>query len=717
MGSVFRARDLLSGSIVALKRVSVPADEWLPDSDGSKEQYLTLAQEYQALATLRHPHIISVYDFGFDQSRRPYFTMEYIEGGCDIVEYGEALPLNSKINLLVQMLQALVYLHRRGIIHRDLKPANAVVIDGKVRVLDFGVSVTTQQTVEHITHSTAGTMAYLAPEIFKNEPYSRASDLYAFGVIAFQLLTGAFPYTTFSLAVLLHDILEKQVDTTRYGLRPEIADVLNRLLAKERQKRYDDAQIVIQDLCRASELPTPPESIELRESFLQAAKFVGRKEEMAQLSSRLDDMQASRGSALLVGGESGVGKTRLLDELRIRALVEGVLVLRGQAAYTGPRPFEMWRHVLHSLSLYASLSPEELLLFRSAIPDVEWPALRESQDRTPLTPKESQERLCRAVSDILQRTGRPVLIILEDLQWAGSESLGLMNGLMSTVSNKPLFITGSFRDDRPLPASINLDLAEVMTLHRLDREGIAAFSQSMLGSAGKKPEIVQLLEDQTEGNAFFLVEVVRALAEEAGELDKVGIMTLPKSIMTGGIQAIIDRRLARVPEEAQPLMRLASVAARVLDLDLLRLLDPAVNLEKWLTMLMDVAVIEPYGDTWWFSHDKLREAIKDSMPHELHHELHHRVAAGMEALYPDMPEKAGALSLHWMIAGDRLRQLHYAEIAGRQAAANNANTEAVKFYKRALAALETLPESPERDERELALRKALSPLVETRNAS
>ncbi|MFN2189923.1 MAG: serine/threonine-protein kinase, partial [Candidatus Promineifilaceae bacterium] len=285
MGSVFRARDLLSGNIVALKRVSVPADEWLPDSDGSKEQYLTLAQEYQALATLRHPHIISVYDFGFDQSRRPYFTMEYIEGGCDIVEYGEALPLNSKINLLVQMLQALVYLHRRGIIHRDLKPANAVVIDGKVRVLDFGVSVTTQQTVEHITHSTAGTMAYLAPEIFKNEPYSRASDLYAFGVIAFQLLTGAFPYTTFSLAVLLHDILEKQVDTTRYGLRPEIADVLNRLLAKERQKRYDDAQIVIQDLCRASELPTPPESIELRESFLQAAKFVGRKEEMAQLSS------------------------------------------------------------------------------------------------------------------------------------------------------------------------------------------------------------------------------------------------------------------------------------------------------------------------------------------------------------------------------------------------------------------------------------------------
>jgi predicted ATPase len=206
------------------------------------------------------------------------------------------------------------------------------------------------------------------------------------------------------------------------------------------------------------------------------------------------------------------------------------------------------------------------------------------------------------------------------------------------------------------------------------------------------------------------VEVARALAEEAGQLEKVSAMTLPENIMTGGIQAIMDRRLARVPEEARPLMLQASVASRVLDLDLLRLLEPEVDLEAWLAAVTEVTVLEPFGDTWRFAHDKLREAIRESLSHELHHELHHRVAAGMELLYPDVPDTAGALALHWGIAGNREKELHYAEIAGRQAAANNAATEAVQYFEKALRALRTLPTSPLRDERERQLKAALDKL-------
>jgi serine/threonine protein kinase len=142
MGVVYRAEDLLTGKPVALKRVTIPADQFIldPDIDGSNYN-LSLAQEFQALATIRHPNIISVYDFGFDRQGMPYFTMEFIEGGQDILEVGRDLSLEKKIDFIIQVLQALVYLHRRGILHRDLKPANAMVLDGKVRLLDFGLSV------------------------------------------------------------------------------------------------------------------------------------------------------------------------------------------------------------------------------------------------------------------------------------------------------------------------------------------------------------------------------------------------------------------------------------------------------------------------------------------------------------------------------------------------------------------------------------------------
>jgi tetratricopeptide (TPR) repeat protein len=716
MGAVYRAEDLLTGKQVALKRVTIPADQILLDPDTESDHNLTLAQEFQALATIRHPQIISVYDFGFDRQRMPYFTMEYIEGGQDILAYGQGLALEKKIDLIIQVLQALVYLHRRGILHRDLKPANALVVDGRVILLDFGLSVITSRTVEHVTQTTAGTMAYLAPEIFQGEPYSRASDLYAVGMIAFQLFSGRFPFNASNMATMLHDILEQKVEASTYGVDEKLAAVLDRLLAKSRDERYDDPVQVIHDLCMATDSPPPSESEAIRESFLQAAKFVGREKEMARLAGMLEEISNGRGVALLVGGESGVGKSRLMEELRIRALVEGVLVLRGQAVQAGRSPYELWRNVLRSMSLYADINDEEAALIRLAVPDTDGPVgYGDPQPSTfgqpPLSPREGQQRLGRAVSESLARMEQPVMIVLEDLQWAGSESIDLMTDLMSTVTDQALLLAGTYRDDRALPLPSDLPHAETITLQRLTEEGIADFSQSMLGDAGRDPEVVELLRHETEGNAFFLVETVRALAEEAGQLDQIRAMSLPESIMTVGIQAILERRLSRVPVESRPLLQQASVAARVLDLELLRLLAPDVDLDEWLSVVTNVTVLEPFGDTWRFSHDKLREWIKESLSHELHHELHRRVAAGMEQLYPEAAENAGALALHWGIAGNREKELHYAEIAGHQAAKNNANLDAIRFFERALELLKTLPTSQERDRRELDLLMALGPPV------
>ena len=122
--------------------------------------------------------------------------------------------------------------------------------------------------------------------------------------------------------------------------------------------------------------------------------------------------------------------------------------------------------------------------------------------------------------------------------------------------------------------------------------------------------------------------------------------------------------------------------------------------------------------SWRFSHDKLREAIKDSLSHQLHHELHRRVAEGMEAINHSTPEYAAILTHHWFVAGDRDKELHYATIAADQAAKSNASKEAIALFERALKLLLTQEETPERDRQELALQVGLgSQLAANRGAN
>lgn len=160
----------------------------------------------------------------------------------------------------------------------------------------------------------------------------------------------------------------------------------------------------------------------------------------------------------------------------------------------------------------------------------------------------------------------------------------------------------------------------------------------------------------------------RTLAEEAGQLDKLNEMTLPDRTLSGGVREVLRRRLNRVPESARPLLKLASVAGRQLDLPLLEALEPETDFETWLRILSNVAVIEVQGENWRFAHDKLREEIKESLGHEEHHQLHRRVAEGLEAVYPGDSEHTAALAYHWHVAGDREKERYYTELAAKQAA-------------------------------------------------
>jgi serine/threonine protein kinase len=340
MGVVYRVADRLTGMLVALKQVTTQTDNLQFASDQTINiQEVALANEFKILAGLRHPNIVSVLDFGFDAGRQPYFTMDLLEKKQRITAAAHGQPMEVKIQLLMQLLQALDYLHQRQIIHRDLKPDNVLVTgEGTVKVLDFGLALSASYA-QQLGDSASGTLAYMAPEVLRGDPVSVASDLFAFGVIAYEVFSDKHPFTTDTISGIISAILTKIPDLS--GFEPPLTGFFSRLLDKDPANRYPDAEAVMRELSVATGSPRPQENLVIRESFLQAASFVGREAEIKQLEALTKDSMRGNGKTYLIGGESGSGKSRLLDELRVRMLVENVLVLRGQAIAEGGTPYRV----------------------------------------------------------------------------------------------------------------------------------------------------------------------------------------------------------------------------------------------------------------------------------------------------------------------------------------------------------------------------------------
>lgn len=685
MGAVYMATDRLTGERVALKIVSLDTDalQFNSRSDGT-ELRVALTREFQTLASLHHPHIISVLDYGFDAAHQPFFTMTLLDNPRTIVEAAQGQPLAQRVALLLQLLQALAYLHRRGVLHRDLKPDNVLITTtGEVKVVDFGLAIENPQG-----RDMAGTVAYMAPEILLGKPASTASDLFAVGLMAYHILTGHYPYQTTYMPQLIDDLIRAPIDADMLLEMSSAAlvKVVQKLTAKDPTERYQEASAVIHDVSMALEQPLPAESLAIRESYLRAAKFVGRESELRILSNALDRAYQGQGSVWLVGGESGVGKSRLVDELRIRALVKGAIVLYGQGDARGGIPYQFWREPLRRLVFSSVVSDLEAGVLKEIVPDMAAIVGRPIPAPPPLEASEHQRRLILTMVDLFRRQERLVVLILEDLQWA-VESAEPLRQLLRVVEEVPLLVVATYRNDEAPDLPQSLTGANVLGLERFSTGAIEALVRSMLGST--TPELLALLSQETEGNVLFLVETLRTLAEEAGRLGDIEQMALPKTVFAGGVAQILHRRLSRIAPEDRPLLKVAAVAGRYLDLNVLLYAAPEVNLGAWLERAANRAIIEWHDGHWRFNHDKLREAVLSGLAADEQRGLHRQVALALEALYPDQTATyAMTLSEHWQAAGDVERQLPYVQIAAQQLTDYSAYHEALAVVNPVLAVVD-----------------------------
>lgn len=636
MGVVYRVYDKLRRQQVALKQVLLSDDA----------QRLAITREFRTLSTLRHPNIVSVIDYGAHDNQ-PYFTMEYLPDAQSLETYGDV-----GVGHIIQTLQALSYLHRRGILHRDLKPANVLLTaDGVIKVLDFGLSTVISKG--DVSQSTAGTLTYMAPEILQEGRPTVASDLWAIGVMLCEALTGHHPFDTSTSTNLLMSVITGT--PTLSGMSAPLQAVVARLLAKDPTHRYATALEVIRDLCAATGIDYAAESVAQRESFLQAAAFVGRDAEYQQLVEALKITKNGANLFWLIGGEAGSGKSRLLDELRTQALVDGFMVLQGQAVEGGGLSYQLWREPARKLVIGAPMSDLTASVLKELVPDIATILAQSVADVPALEPKANRDRLMTALLERLKAQNSAVTIFLEDLHW-GNESLDLLKLLAPRLTALQVMIVASYRNDEKPALPNQFPDAKLLTLERLTIEAVAELSHSMIGAENATPELVERLSLETEGNVLFMVEVVRALAEEAGSLYDISRKSLPDKIFSGGMVAVLQRRLSRVPTWALETLQLAAVLGRVINIPVLK--AAGVNdIATWLQACADAAVLEPYNGEWRFSHDRLRQTVMNqatTLPR-----LHECAATALESVYPDNVGYFAALAHHWRIAGDVEREAQY----------------------------------------------------------
>lgn len=587
------------------------------------------------LSQINHPHLVPVQHYGLDATQSPpavYYARALLPNFQTIITAGRTLPLEGRLRLVAQVLGVLVYLHRRGLLHRNLKPENVCVVDGQVQVLDAGLSLAT--TNSDLNRWPLEALAYLAPEQIEGKPASVQTDLYACGLLFYELVVGNFPYQRSTRRELLTNIQMFTPPLAAEGVPDAVMALIARLIDKNPAQRFPNAAevlAVLEGIIGTSlELVSPFHSF----PYLPAPRLFGRDIELAQIDSLLNSLQQGSGGALFFNGASGMGKTALLREAQRRAATRtiSVLSLRPEGDHGGP--WSLWRALIRCMALANQATPHDQQVLRQMLGAADAQA-------QPL----QAEALLATFNHLLptMATIHPLLLLLDDLHNASADSLWLLEQILPLTQICPVVVIGAFDAER----APTLALPATVLLRRLSVRSISGISQQLLGGAGELPIVNALLFRETEGNPFFLMEVIRALAELTGDLAEIGIKTLPDQLFPEGLSEALNRRLALLDEPSLELLCLLALDSDLLDLQLLAKLTDQNTARRLLLHAHDASVLAADAGGWRFTHPLMHAACRALLDETQREAVHLRMATLLEELQA-APER---IAYHFQQAG------------------------------------------------------------------
>jgi tetratricopeptide (TPR) repeat protein len=443
--------------------------------------------------------------------------------------------------------------------------------------------------------------------------------------------------------------------------------------------------------------------------------FVGRESERAKLRRCLDQVTRGRGALVMIGGEPGVGKTRLAEEVLLEARQRGLLSLTGHCYETeGAPPYIPF---VETLEATARIVPREALreALGDAAPEVAklMPELRRLFPDIPppleLPPEQERRYLFNSFQEFLGRAShvQPLLLVLEDLHWGDDATLLLLQHIAQQLSQMPVLILGTYRDvelDDARPLARVLEelhrqrLATRLALKRLPEAEVESMLRALSGQAPPS-SLVQVIYSETEGNPFFVEEVYRHLAEEGTLFDDSGHwrsdLELGELDVPEGVRLVITRRIRRVSEGTRRVLTGAAIIGRVFAFQLLEALGE-VEADALLDVIDEAERAHLITSTadgpearFTFAHELIRQTLVSGLSLPRRQRLHLRVAEAMERLYARaLEEHAGDLAYHLYRAGTAAepeKTAHYLVLAGERALEAVAFEDALRHYENALS--------------------------------
>ena len=725
MGEVFLADDTQLGRKVAIKFLA----EALEADETARER---LHREARSAAALDHPYICKIHELVVIGGRRG-IVMEHVTGETLQARLQRA-PLSPKeaLEIAGEVAEALDEAHQHRVVHRDLKPSNVMLTtQGHVKVMDFGLAKQVRVETPSDEQSTGsltdpgvrvGTPGYMAPEQLLGGQVDERSDLFAFGIVLYELLAGVHPFTRASPSGTMSAILkETPAPISQYAKdAPESARVtLDRLLAKKPHQRYQSFGDLRPDLGQllkdASGLTPVPESAPgTATSGDGRTPFIGRESERAEARRLLERAVAGQGGVLLLGGEPGVGKTRLAEEVLAEGRERGCLALTGRCYETeGTPPFIPWVEIVErSARVNPSVGFREAL--GDAAPEVAKlvPELRRMFPDIPppveLPPEQQRRYLFNGFVEFVERGARitPHVMLIDDLHWADESTLLLLQHFAQRLEQIPLLIVGTYRDvdldvERPfaetLEALTRQRLAHRLALGRLSEGSVGKMLRS-LSEQDPPAALVTAVYAETEGNPFFTEEVFQHLSEEGRLFDEAGNWQSDLRVedleVPEGIRLVIGRRVKRLSAEARRVLASAAIVGRSFEIRLLEALGDAKGdaLEAAIEEAEAARLIltTPSGrePRWEFAHGLIRQTLEHSLSLMRRQRAHLRVAEAMERVYGDRVERHASDVAHLYQAGvaaDPGKTVRFLTLAGDQSMEAGAFDEALRQFTDAVS--------------------------------
>jgi class 3 adenylate cyclase/tetratricopeptide (TPR) repeat protein len=476
----------------------------------------------------------------------------------------------------------------------------------------------------------------------------------------------------------------------------------------------------------------------LRTRFQRAAgrgltKFVGREAELAQMRRALEAAREGHGQIVAATGEPGVGKSRLLFEFKAVAqsdcmVLEAYSVSHGKASAYVP--------VVELLRKYFRIVPEDdprqrrqkvigklLELDRSledAVPYV-FGLLGIHEGGDPFAQMDAQIRR-RRTQDALKRIllreslNQPLIVVFEDLHWIDTETQALLNLLTDSIANARILLLVNYRPEYRHEWGHRTHYTQ-LRLDPLSAAGAKEMLNALLGDGKDLVALKRLIIELTEGNPFFVEEIVQALFED-GALQRNGSVKLARSMnavkVPATVQAVLAARIDRLPPEEKELLQTLAVIGREFPADLVRAVAQRTEavLDGILSHLQGAEFIyeQPaFPDVeYTFKHALTQEVAYNSVLIERRKLLHHQIADAIESLFTDrLDDHVKQLALHYSRSGDALKAVEYLQRAGQQATSHAFFEEAIAQLHAALELLPKLDDATMRDSQELAIRMAL----------